>query len=166
MTLGDSATSAQQREQWERRRHRGVETSPTRSVMFGRMKMFGPQQVSRVQARETVSDDPHDAIADEPSEQMAHTLEQIAAMISAIERNLECLTQAVLALTRQQGAQLEQTARLLATQKQSEPARPDRSVPAERKRPARARAVTPPKAVGDAEPRSSSAGSADASEAV
>jgi hypothetical protein len=126
--------------------------------MFARMRMFGPRRASRVQPRETAGDDPHDSIAEEPSEQVAHTLEQIALTLSAIDRNLESLAQGVLALARQQSVQIERMAALLAMQQpmqqRAEPARPDRR--AERKR--QARTVSQP----DTESPPLSAGTSDA----
>jgi len=129
--------------------------------MLRRMKMIGPQPVARMQPREPAADDPHDSIAEEPSERMAYTVEQMAMMLAAIEHNLEALTQAVLALARQQGAQLEEAARLLATQRHAERARPERPVALGRKRRERARAAAPPQPVAEVEVRSPSVAPAE-----
>ena len=120
--------------------------------MLQRMKMLGPQPVARVQPREPAADDPHDSIADEPSEQVAYAVEQIAAMLGAIQHNLEALTQAVLALAAQQDAQREETARPLAAPRHAERPRPP--VALGRKRRERVRATPPPQPAAEMEIRS------------
>ncbi len=64
--------------------------------MAKRIRMGGPANVTR----------PYVCLpsTDEPSEQIAQALDHIAVSLSAIDHNLEILTEAVRALARQQGA--------------------------------------------------------------
>jgi len=117
--------------------------------MLQRIRMLGPQRVSHVYARQSAIDDPHDSVIDDPREQTAQALDQIAAILSTIDRNLEAMTQAVVALARQQPAQAAAPGQPLANRKQANSSRPDRSLPAGANR-SPAVAVISPEGCGDA----------------